>query len=408
MSVAERLSAETSVPTETGANHDLPLRSFRVQNYRGFRDLTVPTLARINLFVGKNGAGKSALLEALGLYLTKGDQRTLRTILQRRGDYRIKATRDFWRPQGFRFQMFYAIENLFFGRPPVGRTWPSIQLGTDGDTSPLFIDFSWARSKKSEVHFGNNFRKPAPNERDQPLITFWQPRLPQDRDESRFHFCSFDVSSEELAPKGYSTFYDRASMKSEWQQAPRLDAASCFFLPETDVSHGDVLALWDDIVLSAAEDGVTSAVHLIAPSVERIAAIETVAGREFIVKVAGREEPFPLRNLGEGVNRLFRLAVALCWCRDGTLLLDEIETGLHWSIQPALWTLIFRLAERFHVQVFATTHSYDGLRGFGEAAKNTPEQGQLIRLEHCDGDIRSVEIAAEEVAIATEYSIELR
>ena len=38
-----------------------------VRNYRGFGDVTVGGLGRINLVAGRNNAGKTALLEAVWL-----------------------------------------------------------------------------------------------------------------------------------------------------------------------------------------------------------------------------------------------------------------------------------------------------------------------------------------------------
>jgi len=40
-------------------------QSFRIKNFRGFRDLTLDSLERINLIAGKNNVGKTALLEAI-------------------------------------------------------------------------------------------------------------------------------------------------------------------------------------------------------------------------------------------------------------------------------------------------------------------------------------------------------
>ena len=38
-----------------------------IRNYRGFNDVTVDNLGRINLVAGKNNTGKTALLEAIWL-----------------------------------------------------------------------------------------------------------------------------------------------------------------------------------------------------------------------------------------------------------------------------------------------------------------------------------------------------
>ena len=43
----------------------LILDSVEVRGYRGFRQLRIERLGRVNLLVGKNNVGKSSLLEAL-------------------------------------------------------------------------------------------------------------------------------------------------------------------------------------------------------------------------------------------------------------------------------------------------------------------------------------------------------
>ena len=43
-------------------------KSFHVQNFRGFKDLELNDLARINLIAGENNIGKTSLLEALFLF----------------------------------------------------------------------------------------------------------------------------------------------------------------------------------------------------------------------------------------------------------------------------------------------------------------------------------------------------
>ena len=51
--------------------------SFRVQNFRGFKDLRLDDLARVNLIAGKNNTGKSALLEAILTYTGEYDSSIL-------------------------------------------------------------------------------------------------------------------------------------------------------------------------------------------------------------------------------------------------------------------------------------------------------------------------------------------
>ena len=49
------------------------LTSLQLKNFRGFRDLKVEPLKRINLITGQNNTGKTSVLEALRILLAHPD-----------------------------------------------------------------------------------------------------------------------------------------------------------------------------------------------------------------------------------------------------------------------------------------------------------------------------------------------
>ena len=68
------------------------------------------------------------------------------------------------------------------------------------------------------------------------------------------------------------------------------------------------------------------------------------------------------------------------------------------------------IAEELDIQVFATTHSEDCIRGFENVLNdyNIETGGKLIRLEKKRGQIRQVEFDKEELKVATDFGIEIR
>ena len=114
-----------------------------------------------------------------------------------------------------------------------------------------------------------------------------------------------------------------------------------------------------------------------------------------------------LSSMGDGLNRVLTIILSLLNCKNGVLLLDEFETGLHYSVQKQLWDIIFLLAEELNVQVFVTSHSFDCLKAFAEA--NVSEQGMLIRLEQRSAGIEPVCYTEnKDIMFAAENDIELR
>lgn len=184
----------------------------------------------------------------------------------------------------------------------------------------------------------------------------------------------------------------------------------CAYVGSGGIRGHDLAAMWDTIALTPAEDEITGALRLIAPGAERITFV--AAGREERkpwVRVQGFARPVPLRSLGDGATRLLGMLVALVKATDGVLLIDEVENGIHYSVQSGMWKLLYESCVRLNVQLFGTTHSWDCVRGFQQATESSPQgAGQLIRLGWKGGRIEAHLFDQEDLAIATRESIEIR
>lgn len=120
-------------------------------------------------------------------------------------------------------------------------------------------------------------------------------------------------------------------------------------------------------------------------------------------------QPVPLKTLGDGAVRLLSVALALTNSKDGILLIDEAENGIHHSVQRNFWRMVLRMARENNTQVLATTHSWDCVTGFAQAAsEDKSDEGVLIRLERDGEDIRPVFYSEDKLRIAAEQGIEVR
>jgi len=112
--------------------------------------------------------------------------------------------------------------------------------------------------------------------------------------------------------------------------------------------------------------------------------------------------------MGDGITRLFHIIVALANAQNGILLVDEFENGLYWKVQPKVWDVVFQLADRLNVQVFATTHSRDCIRAFDEAWNKYPQSGAFFRLDARPEGVKITEYNAETLTDAIETDVEVR
>ncbi|RLD53421.1 MAG: ATP-binding protein, partial [Bacteroidetes bacterium] len=128
-----------------------------------------------------------------------------------------------------------------------------------------------------------------------------------------------------------------------------------------------------------------------------------------IVKLEGSPNLYPLKAMGDGVNRILNFILALVNSDNGFLLIDEFENGLHYSVQEKLWEIIFEISNRLNVQVFATTHSNDTINSFARVlGKSKGFEGSLYRLDRKGDEVRTYMFPEEEIKEAAIQHINMR
>ena len=92
--------------------------------------------------------------------------------------------------------------------------------------------------------------------------------------------------------------------------------------------------------------------------------------------------------------------------KNGLLLVDEIENGLHHAVLPGVWRVVRKVAELFNVQVFATTHSFECVQAAHEALG--ADGFSLHRLEAVDQTVRCVTYGDDAIDGAIRHNLEVR
>ena len=147
----------------------------------------------------------------------------------------------------------------------------------------------------------------------------------------------------------------------------------------------------------------------IEPRIKGLSVIPALPVNEIYADI-GLKRKIPLKLAGDGIAHLLSFILAIANTRNGIVLIDEIENGLHYSIQPKVWEFLMRLVKKFECQVIATTHSYGMLQAANEAFKenNATTNFRYIRLERNDECIRGVTFSPKQLNIALERNMEVR
>ena len=359
------------------------LRDFSIRNFRGFRELQIPVLGRVNLIVGKNSVGKSSLLEAVRIYASNGVPEVLWDAVTSRDEHKQNK------------RAGQAILGLFNDGAEIQE---GIEIGPKGERIVITMQF----------------RRASPAEDGTVQYTLLESLGEDDLVDARIDLVVKSESGQTSFPlmRDFDSYLRRSvgirRDQLRMEVSPRLRNV---FVAANGLTAERQAELWDEVTLSSLEEDVINSLRLIAPTLDRVSLIGTKddRGRSPFVKLSTGESPIPLRRLGDGVTRVFGLALALVNSKGGVLLIDEIENGIHYSVQESLWRFILDVSRRLNVQVFATSHSWDCLKAFQKATLACQsEEGILTRLEVADGSIRASQFDEPELAIATRENIEIR
>ena len=363
------------------------LTSLVIEGFRGIRRLEFPQLGRVTLLAGENGVGKTTVLDAIRFYASRGDGRVLVDLIDAGEEFMQSVDDD---GDAVLFpdfgSLFHDYDPYKQKGPPTARirskpAYNNLSLGLvdaeeDADAQPTLV--AETRPQDLAVRIGQ--RKPRVL-RATPMAYYRRsPRLLGPRVQRRPDSWPAPIHFESLGP---------GLLRNQ-----------------------DVARLWDGVVLTEAEGIALETLRLVVGrQLERLTVVgnpEGRGGRRAVAKLAARAAPVPLKRLGDGANRLLAIALALANCRGGILLMDEVENGIHYSVQSDLWRMVFRAAESANVQVIAATHSWDCVVGFAKAAEESPADGWLYRLQHRGDAVEAVGYSESHLMIAARQRTEVR
>jgi hypothetical protein len=113
--------------------------------------------------------------------------------------------------------------------------------------------------------------------------------------------------------------------------------------------------------------------------------IEVVAGSPIIfAKTPNSQEMLPLAYISGAINRIIGVMLAIASTDRSVVLVDEIENGIFYTHQVALWRAILASIRKYEGQIFATTHSNEWLKALVQAAGDKMDDIALWRLERSE------------------------
>ena len=368
------------------------LHTLALSGFRGFESYQLSGLTQVNLLVGKNNCGKTSVLEAIELLVSEGNPRVLYNSLERRGERGPRRTRSH----------MMDVAHIFHGH--VCAPGKSFDLSSDKDKG--------AHKLEVKILALEEVGEEA-DDWDRDVKRWLQKRtFDPDEDGTPVLGMSIDVgvaASRILLPImedgtiGIGYGY-RRSVRNGHSGNP------VHFLTLDAFDPASMGGMWDTVVKEGLEAEIVSDMKLLEPDLDSIHFLTQAGpGSSILIGLRNGGNRPPIGTYGDGMRRLLALRLSFVGTANGVLLIDEIDTGLHWTVMEEMWQFVIEVARRLNVQVFATTHSLDCLRGLGSLLGNRPELEKEVSLQKVTRSLsEAVCLKGDQIRIAAEQEIEVR
>ena len=347
----------------------------RIENFRGIERLEVSGLGRVNLIIGRNNAGKTAMMEAIWMAGSAENAARALAILQdvRRPDMPVEDFDGFWRP---------------------------IFRGGDAERG-LLVDL---RQMKSEQATGAGTRVSMKRARRSP------PELSTDlaggpsRHGTWALECTIEYAGKthEQVVTGGSRGIEFPEVMNPYPFATWIDAKP--------VEYRRVIRMLSLLKQQGRDSMVKDLLRLIDEQVEGLEILSPTGGQAAIfVRQKGQTALLPIQMMGEGIQRCLDIAVTLAGGESVLLGIDEIENGLHHSTLEPIWRWLATVSATRDMQFFATTHSEECVQAACRAFSALNDDGlRVIRLDRREHETAATVYDRNLVAAAERMGVEIR
>ena len=357
----------------------LMISNISFQNFRGLKDINLSDLRRITLISGKNNAGKSSILEGIFLLFDHTAPESFLKINRFRGLPISADPVNLWAP------MFYGLNT----------------------NEPLSIQIDL-----------NNVETHLQYSKDDSFIPSDASGTPQDifnqfvTSAKSTYTLKFKFSHGNYLEDGHfivSTTGVMRNISTNKQNDQLLPLPYVQFINSSIVSTDNIITDWfGKLELDGKKQQIIEILKIIDMSISDVSTIALQGQIQLYAKTG--KKLLPLKLAGDGINKLLFIVLAIIANPNSIVLIDEIDTGFHYSMYSKLWEVVATVAKNNNCQVIATTHSYECIDGAidGIEGADMADDFCYYRVERTNEGNRAYRYSSNLVRSAINSSMEVR
>ncbi len=356
------------------------LSNLNIENFRGIQELSMKDMRRLVLLSGKNNVGKSSVLEAVFFLMDHLSPESFNRMNGLRGLSVPTSGVSLWEP-------------LFYQMDPNHKIKIQAARGEDTLTLTYSKDESYIPSQMRGIpkNVVGSFQSSA--KRNYTLRFEFQVEGSADYSEIG-HFTSNengvlreisdDDGEKQFMQLTYTSFVNNNFVRTNREILDRMGKAE----------------------LNGEKASIISFLQRIDPAISDIVTLSVSGIPQLYINT--NKKLLPIQFSGDGINKLLYIVLSIMDAKDGILLVDEIDTGFHYSMYRDLWKITADVSRAYNCQVIATTHSYESIMGAVEGVKDYPEEFSFYRLGYDKEGLKSFRSGYDLLKSALRSDMEVR
>lgn len=332
------------------------IEKITVKNFRCYGNTTIQGFKRINLIGGLNNSGKTVLLEAILLNSSPTTQ-NIAMLKQLRGEE--MNTNEL--PE-------YAWDNFFINQNKT----QNISISTTHSDSKEVVMIIGCNEEADDFKQLDN--EDSENDNLQVVINDFVNNDKILKSVLHFKYKIDGMDVPVLAAMAHKKGYNFKELN-----VPPYKSAN--YIPASSRRKPSLLARDFGIAEKRGkDDAVLNALKIVDKNIEAIK-VSVVGGAHLEIKRKGGSY-MPISLFGDAINKILNIVLTIINNNGSIILIDEIENGIHHSVQKDFWKFMFQLAtnELFDVQIFSTTHSLEMMQAFLDTSEDFKDASAYFEL----------------------------
>jgi len=315
--------------------------NLEINEYKGLIDFKLQDLSQINIISGKNNVGKTMLLEAISISKNITNLRLFKTNME----------------------FIYLRRELNYDN--VYEKLKKISLNIKSSENNVII------KAKSDYELGEDEAQFLKKQYYDPTTKEF---LTMHHNDDLIDIISL-TKENEVSIVTFQTFFINSSPSNNYYLTQLYKTIQDLDMQSKFLKYLQII----DKNISGIEPYPT---HIVAQDGKSI--------QSFALRVTLKNPKHSLLSseLGEGTNRFIEILCTLLSNKNGTVLIDEIENGIHYTKLYDIWKAIIEIVQKEKIQLFVTTHDLESIEALNRASEDMPfDKISSITLERDEDNI---------------------